>query len=234
MLASIPETATVDKAIKAPEVEYAGDKPEFKPIETTKVERAVNTDKDILKVGDLYYMCFQGVWFMASNPNGPWRDRAVPKEIYEIPASSPAHNVTYVTVVQESPTTVVYQTSPYTGPDDCVGLRGVGFRLLLPALRALRWFLPDVLPVLPDLRLQRLQKPVDRSLRTGRWRLRGYCTGAGVAGPLYPVTRAAAYGAVYGSAAVGSAYNPRNGTVARGAAVSGSYGSRGAACAHTL
>ena len=45
---------------------------------TTTVSRAVNTDKDIIKVGDLYYMCFQGVWFMstsADRPVGGHRDR---------------------------------------------------------------------------------------------------------------------------------------------------------------
>ena len=47
--------------------------PQFKPIEGTKtVEQAVNTDKDIVKYGDLYYMCFQGVWFMSKAATGPW------------------------------------------------------------------------------------------------------------------------------------------------------------------
>ena len=46
--------------------------PQFQPIEKTNLQRAVNTDKDIIKVGDLYYMCFQGVWFMGTEP-----DRAV-------------------------------------------------------------------------------------------------------------------------------------------------------------
>ena len=46
--------------------------PEFQPIAPTTVARATNTDKDILKVGDLYYMCFQGVWFVARAATGPW------------------------------------------------------------------------------------------------------------------------------------------------------------------
>ena len=64
------------------------------------MQRAVNTDKDIIKVGDLYYMCFQGVWFVGNERRpAPGRSPAsVPQEIYEIPVSSPAHNVTYVTV----------------------------------------------------------------------------------------------------------------------------------------
>jgi len=98
LLASVPQRARVNKKeLKAPDVVYQGGTPEFKPIETTSVERAVNTDKDIIKVGDLYYMCFQGVWFMARSATGPWEVAgSVPKEIYTIPASSPAYHVTYV------------------------------------------------------------------------------------------------------------------------------------------
>src|SRR5262249_43281464 len=93
---------------KAPEVSYAGD-PKFEPIEKTQVSRAVNTDKDIIKFGDLYYMCFEGVWFMSRSANGPWSvTGSVPKEIYEIPASSPAHNVTYVTVGEDNSDAVVF------------------------------------------------------------------------------------------------------------------------------
>ena len=84
---------------------------------TTTVQRAVNTDKDILKVGDLYYMCFQGVWFMSRTPTGPWEVTGdVPKAIYTIPVSSPSYSVTYVTVQSYTPTTVVYVASPaYSG-----------------------------------------------------------------------------------------------------------------------
>ena len=65
----------------------------------------MNTDKDIIKFGDLYYMCFQGVWFMSKSATGPWEvATSVPKEIYEIPASSPVHNVTYVTVSRTTTT----------------------------------------------------------------------------------------------------------------------------------
>ena len=31
------------------------------------MQRAVNTDKDVFKVGDLYYMCYQGVWFVGKS-----------------------------------------------------------------------------------------------------------------------------------------------------------------------
>ena len=72
LLAQVPQTARVDKKkVKAPEVKYQGE-PEVRADREDEVERAVNTDKNIIKVGDLYYMCFQGVWFMGSSPNGPW------------------------------------------------------------------------------------------------------------------------------------------------------------------
>ena len=53
LLAEIPQTARVNKKeTKAPDVAYQGDA-QFTPIEKTTVERAVNTDKDVFKVGDL-------------------------------------------------------------------------------------------------------------------------------------------------------------------------------------
>ena len=67
LLAQIPQTARVNKKeLKAPDVAFQGD-PQFAPIEKTTVQRAVNTDKDVFKVGDLYYMCYQGVWFVGKS-----------------------------------------------------------------------------------------------------------------------------------------------------------------------
>ena len=116
LLAQIPETARVSKKLTAPMVQYQGD-PMFEPIEKTMVSRAVNTDKDIIKVGDIYYMCFQGVWFMGRSPTGPWEvTGTVPKEIYEIPVSSPSHAVTYVTVEEDNDDAVIFATAAmYTG-----------------------------------------------------------------------------------------------------------------------
>jgi hypothetical protein len=97
LLAQIPRTARVNrKEVKAPDVVYQG-APEFQAIEGAAkgVERAVNTDKDIIKYGDLYYMCFQGVWFMSRSASGPWEvATSIPEQIYTIPTSSPASHVT--------------------------------------------------------------------------------------------------------------------------------------------
>src|SRR4030095_13939166 len=102
LLAQVPQTARVKKKeLKAPEVASQGD-PKFTPIEKTQIQTAVNTDKDVFKIGDAYYMCYQGVWFKAPTPTGVWEvTSSVPKEIYQIPPSSPSHNVTYVTVVED-------------------------------------------------------------------------------------------------------------------------------------
>ncbi|MGH9561559.1 MAG: hypothetical protein ACRD3S_08895, partial [Terracidiphilus sp.] len=113
MLAQIPTTAIVNKAeaeAKA-EVTYDGP-PQFQPIENTPLEYAVNTQEKVIKAGDLYYLCFQGVWFMSAQPNGPWKTAdSVPKEIYEIPPSSPVYNVTYVAQTNPTATTVECSTT---------------------------------------------------------------------------------------------------------------------------
>jgi hypothetical protein len=118
LLAQIPTTVVVNKAeaAKAVKVTYAGE-PKFAPIPDTSMSYATNTQDKIIKVGDLYYLCFQGVWFMSTTPNGPWKTcDSVPKEIYTIPASSPVYNVTYVTVSNPTTTTVeASYTSGYMG-----------------------------------------------------------------------------------------------------------------------
>ena len=102
LLAQVPEIARVNKKeIKTTDVNYNGE-PEYETIQGTQLQRAKNTDKEIIKVGDLYYMCFQGVWFTANTPKGPWTiASSVPADIYNIPPSSPSHSVTYVTVEED-------------------------------------------------------------------------------------------------------------------------------------
>ncbi len=109
MLAQIPTTAVVNKAEAEAKVQvsYYDGTPQFKPIEQTSLQYAVNTEDRVIKDGDLYYLCFQGVWFMSTTPQGPWKTAdSVPAEIYTIPPSSPVYNITYVTQTSTSPTTV--------------------------------------------------------------------------------------------------------------------------------
>jgi hypothetical protein len=108
LLAQVPTTAIVNRAQAEAQVKvaYAGE-PQFVPIETTTMYYAVNTPYKIIRVGNLYYLCYQGIWFFGPTPNGPWKTAdAVPAVIYTIPPSSPVYNVTYVVVSNPTPTTV--------------------------------------------------------------------------------------------------------------------------------
>jgi hypothetical protein len=212
LLAQIPQTARVNKKeIKAPEVQYQGE-PQFQPIEATTVARATNTDKDVIKVGDLYYMCFQGIWFMARSPNGPWEAaETVPREIYEIPASSPAHHVTYVTVVEDDDDEwVTYAAvAGYTGMMVAWGCAVWGTGWYYPPYVYYGGFYPYYRPYYPSYGYYASYNPWTGS----------YSRGAVAYGP-------------YGGAGIGARYNPRTGTYARGAAAWGPYGGRGVAEAY--
>jgi hypothetical protein len=108
LLSQVPTTAIVNRAQAeaAVKVSYAGE-PQFVPIETTTMFYAVNTPNRVIRVGNLYYLCFQGIWFVSPTPNGPWKTvDSVPQVIYTIPPSSPVYNVTYVVVSNPTPTTV--------------------------------------------------------------------------------------------------------------------------------
>jgi hypothetical protein len=108
LLAQVPTTAIVNRAQAESQVKvvYSGE-PQFIPIESTSMFYAVNTPYKIIRVGDLYYLCYQGIWFIGASPNGPWKTAdSVPTVIYTIPPNSPVYNVTYVVVSNPTPTTV--------------------------------------------------------------------------------------------------------------------------------
>jgi hypothetical protein len=60
------------------------------------------------------YAVDNGVWFVASGPQGPWAvaDSVPEDEIVKIPPSSPAYNVTYVHVYQSTPQVVYVGYTP--------------------------------------------------------------------------------------------------------------------------
>jgi len=211
LLAQIPQTARVSKTVKAPEVAFQGGTAQFQPIEQTTMQRAVNTDKDIIKVGDLYYMCFDGVWFMSRAATGPWTVTGdVPKEIYQIPVSSPAHAVTYVTVEESNNDAVVFATAAaFTGAMVAFGCVVWGTGYYYPPYYGFYGGYPYYYPHYPTYGYGASYNP---------W------TGAYSRGVV-------AYGP-YGGAGVGQRYNPRTGTYSRGAVAYGPYGARGAAQAY--
>jgi len=99
LMAQIPTRVTVNPAAAAAaaKVTYDG-APQFALIQGTSLSYATNTSQKVIRVGDLYYLCLQGIWFVSANPQGPWQTaESVPQVIYTIPPSSPVYNVTYVT-----------------------------------------------------------------------------------------------------------------------------------------
>ena len=103
----IPQTAVIVRDSAKLAVEYDGD-PQFEPIEDTDgLELAVNTPNQVIKYEDRYYAVDEAVWFVSDSPTGPWTVAdEVPAEIYSIPPSSSAYNVTYVYVYDSTPEVV--------------------------------------------------------------------------------------------------------------------------------
>jgi hypothetical protein len=215
LLAQVPTTMTIKpaEAQAKVKVEYGGD-PKFEPIKGTSMLYATNTQDKVIKIGDVYYLCLQGVWFMSPNPQGPWTTAtSVPKEIYSIPPSSPVYNVTYVTQTTNPDGTVqASYTAGYLGAfvlgaaTGAIIANGSGY-----------WWPPYTYGG---------YYPYAATYGGAYYGTAHYNSATGAYG-----WSQTAYGP-YGSAARGAAYNPYTGTAARGATVSTPYGSRSAAQAY--
>ena len=109
---TIPQTAAIKRSDDSFSVKYDG-APEFAPIEDIRVEYAQNTSAAVFRYGNLYYACDNGVWYVANSATGPWTVATeVPDAIYDIPASNPHHNVTYVKVYDVTPEVVYVGYTP--------------------------------------------------------------------------------------------------------------------------
>jgi hypothetical protein len=212
LLAQVPTTAVVNKAdVEAKvKVNYDG-QPEFKPIESTKMEYATNTQEKVIKVGDMYYLCFQAVWFMSTKPNGPWKVADnVPDEIYTIPPSSPMYNVTYVTQTNVTETTVESSvTAGYFG----AFIIGVGIGMCIAY--GTGWYYPPYMWWGPGM-IYPIYRPWPCTYGAGfvynPW-TGGFAGGRTVYGP-------------YGAAGSAAWYNPATGRYGRAASAQGWYGGR--------
>ncbi len=125
LLAGVPQMAVVNRKEAAAQAKatYVGN-PEFKPIEKTTLQYAVNSPADVIQHEDKYYLLQQGVWFVSGSPTGTWEVAdSVPQEIYTIPPESPKHNTTYVYVTDSDDDTVTTaQTAGYMGLAIGVGI----------------------------------------------------------------------------------------------------------------
>ncbi len=209
LLAEIPQIARVNKKeIAAPDVIYQGD-PQYTQISGTALQRAANTDKQIIKVGEIYYLCYQGIWFQSNSPKGPWTlAESVPKDIYNIPPSDPAYSVTYVTVQEDDDDDDWVTYAAYAG---YTGLM-IGWGC---AVWGTGWYYPPYY-------YGGIYYPYWRTYGYGAW-YNPYTGIYGTAGRIY---------GPYGGVGFGARYNPSTGTYARGAFAYGPYGARGAAQAY--
>lgn len=118
LLASVPQMAVVNRQQAAAQAKtvYVGN-PEFKPINGTQLQYAVNTPNDVIQHQDKFYLLQEGIWFVSASATGPWQVAdMIPQEIYKIPPESPKHNTTYVYVTDSTKDTVTTaQTAGYMG-----------------------------------------------------------------------------------------------------------------------
>jgi hypothetical protein len=118
--AAIPRPVTVPRdAGEELRVTWVGE-PNFEVIDRTELERGVNTPFQVIRHNNHYYLCYEGAWFFSDSPDGGWKPALrIPDEIYRIPASDPAYNVTFVRLSpqqDESRPVVQYQySSGYSG-----------------------------------------------------------------------------------------------------------------------
>jgi hypothetical protein len=83
------------------QVSWIGE-PRFEVIDTTELERGLNTPFQIIKHNNYYYLCYEGAWYFSDSPIGGWKvAMQIPDEIYRIPATDPAYNVTFVRLGSE-------------------------------------------------------------------------------------------------------------------------------------
>jgi hypothetical protein len=110
---SIPQTATVNRTQARFTATYDGP-PQFHPIVGTPLTYAANSPTPIIRVdAKTYYALYNGVWFVAVAPTGPWAvATVVPAVIYTIPPTSPLRYVTYVRVYSATPTVVYVGYTP--------------------------------------------------------------------------------------------------------------------------
>lgn len=112
MDARIPQTATVKRETVDLDVVYDG-RPEFKIIDGTDIQFAVNCSETVIRAGGQYYLVKDAVWYVSSSVTGPWNVSGhVPPGIDRVPPSSPVYNTKYVYVYNSTPDVVYVGYTP--------------------------------------------------------------------------------------------------------------------------
>ena len=205
LLAQIPQTARVDRTRSKRRRSTTTARRSSRRSKAPRCSARVNTDKDIIQFGAVFYYCNQGVWFTSKSANGPWQvATTIPAEIYKIPASSPSHHVTYVVVEEDDNDNDEWVTFAYAA--GYTGLM-IGWGC---AVWGSGWYYPPYA-------YGGIYYP--------------HFGGYGYSAHYNPWTgaygrSAVAYGP-YGGVGASARYNPRTGTYSRGAAAWGPYGASG-------
>jgi len=127
----IPQTAAIKRDASI-DVSYDGD-PKFQAIGGTTLSYALNSPNEIIEVSpNSFFCCYQGVWYVASNPNGPWTvSVSMPPDLESVPPDCPIYNTRYVYVYEATPDYCYVGYYPgYVGCyafDGCV-VWGTGYR----------------------------------------------------------------------------------------------------------
>lgn len=208
--AQIPQQATLSRSAAKLDVVYAGP-PQFAPIPGTPMNYAVNTSFRVVQTGEGYWSCYQGAWFAAAAPTGPWLLAAsVPAVIYTIPPSSPLYPCTYVRVYAAAPDTVTFgYASGYTMSYVSAGVVVYGTGYYYPP-----YLYPAPVPIYYPYPFS-YAGATYYNPTTGAWAQGG-----------------AIYGPYGGVAKGGTAYNPQTGAWAQGGAIYGPNGGAGAFSAY--
>jgi hypothetical protein len=217
LIAQIPTTMLINPTTAAAQakVSYTGN-PQFAPIQGTSMQYATNTADKVIRVGDVFYLCLQGVWFISTTPNGPWTTASsVPQVIYSIPPSSPVYNVTYVTQVT---TSTGYVQSSYTA--GYMGAFIMGAAVGAIVANGTGYYYPPYIGYPP------IGYPIYRPYPTPYGSTSYYHTANGAYGVSQTV-----YGP-NGSATRSASYNPYTGTSTRSGSVTTPYGKQSAGQAY--
>ena len=112
MDSQIPQTATVKRGQARLAIDYDGT-PQFKRIEGTEMEYAINTSYSVLLIDGRYWVCDQAVWYVGDDPRGPWQVAdSRPDDVDLIPPSNPHYNTKYVYVYDSTPDVVYVGYTP--------------------------------------------------------------------------------------------------------------------------
>ena len=136
--AALPHRNPVAKSsAETLEVSWVGE-PRFEAIATTQLQRGLNTPFQVIKHNNFYYLCYEGAWYFSESPVGAWKVALkVPDEIYRIPASDPAYNVTFVKLDPGQDETQAYVNYSYSS-----GYRG-SFSTTVSVVYGTGWHYPS-------------------------------------------------------------------------------------------